>query len=354
MMATRSKPYRHYIAAITAIVVIASGYAVSSDVNVMDVIADVMFTTILDAAYAVHGTLSLIATSSITNGGNLILDNVRGITTFKSGDYTYAAVTSGSEDGVQILNITNPLNITAAGSIIKTNDNNLVLDRAGGITTFKSGGSTYAAVAAFNSDGVQILDITDPSTITAAGSIIKTNDNNLVLKNAIDITTFKSDNHIYAAVTASSDDGVQILNITNPLNITAAGSIIKTNDNNLVLDNAQGIAIFNSSNHIYAAVASQGNHGVQILNITNPSSITAVDSITDGGSITDALKLSGAIDIATFESGGNTYAVVAAFNEHGVQILDITDPSSITAAGSIIKTNDNNLVLDDSIRNHHI
>ena len=58
----------HHITIIAAIVIIASGYAVSSDVNVVDVIADIMFTPILDAAYAVHGALlSLNATSSITD-----------------------------------------------------------------------------------------------------------------------------------------------------------------------------------------------------------------------------------------------------------------------------------------------
>ena len=317
----------------------------SAACQIADTFADMLSTGILDVAYAVHGTLSLIATSSITNDDDLILDQVRGITTFKSGDHTYAAVTSGAEDGVQILNITNPSNITAAGSIIKTNDNNLVLTNAGGITTFKSGGSTYAAVAAYSEHGVQILNITNPSNITAAGSISESDDSSLVLLAPYAITTFESSGHIYAAVTAASDDGVQILNITNPSNITAAGSISESDDSSLILDVAQGIAIFNSSNHIYAAVASLGNNGVQILDITNPSNIIAAGSITDGGNLTDALKLSGARDIATFELGGSTYAAVAAYTENGVQILDITNPSNITAAGSISESDDSSLVL---------
>ena len=108
----------HHITIIAAIVIIASGYAISSDVNVVDVIADIVFTPILDAAYAVHGALlSLNATSSITDGDDLELEGAWGITTFVSGGHTYAAVASSFDDGVQILNITNPLNITAAGNI---------------------------------------------------------------------------------------------------------------------------------------------------------------------------------------------------------------------------------------------
>ena len=49
MTATQNRPYRHYIAVITAIMVIASSYAVSSDLHTMNMIADVVFTAIPDA-----------------------------------------------------------------------------------------------------------------------------------------------------------------------------------------------------------------------------------------------------------------------------------------------------------------
>ena len=103
----------------------------------------------------------------------------------------------------------------------------LELRGARGITTFVSGGHTYAAVAAYFSDSVQILNITDPSNITAAGNItdIGTNTDSLELNGASGITTFVSGSHTYAAVAASLDDGVQILNVTDPSDITAAGHI---------------------------------------------------------------------------------------------------------------------------------
>ena len=53
---------------------------------------------------------------------------------------------------------------------------------------------------------------------------------------------------------------------------------------------------------------------------------------------TPSLELDGANGIAVFESGDSTYAAVAAYNDNGVQILDITDPSAITAAGNITDT----------------
>ena len=182
-----------------------------------------------------------------------------------------------------------------------------MLDGASDITTFESGGGTYAAVTALSDDGVQILDVTDPSSVTAAGSITDTLA--LELNGAWGIATFTSGGGTYAAVAAFSDDGVQILNMTDPFDITAAGNIADTAA--LELDGALGITTFESGGSTYAAVAAYSDDGVQILNVTDPSSVTAAGSITDGG----ALLLQDARDIAIFESGGSTYAAVAAYND---------------------------------------
>ena len=304
--------------------------AVSDDT---DSVTDMVSVTITDTTPgsilpAPDAGLNLVAADSITDTGTLELLNARGIATFESGGSTYAVVAAYWDSGVQILDITDPSDITAAGSIGDTAT--LELSGAWGIATFESGGSTYAAVAAYDDDGVQILDIADPSDIIAAGSITDTAA--LELYGAYGIATFESGGSTYAAVTAFWEDGVQILDITDPSDITAAGSIGDTAT--LELSGASGIATFESGGSTYAAVASSQDDGVQILDITDPSAITAAGSITD----TATLELYGAYDIATFESGGSTYAAVAAFWEDGVQILDITDPSDIIAAGSITDT----------------
>ena len=236
--------------------------------------------------------------------------------------------------------VTQTLSLTAADSISER-PSTLELNGALGIATFTSGGSTYAAVAAYDDDGVQILDVTDPFAITAAGSIDGTA---LELDGAWDIATFESGGSTYAAVAAYDDNGVQILNVTDPSAITAAGSIDGTA---LELDGARGITIFESGGSTYAAVAAYIDNGVQILNVTDPFAITAAGSI-DG----TALELDGAWGIATFTSGDSTYAAVAGYVGDGVQILDVTDPSAITAAGSI--ANNSTLELNGAWEHHHV
>ena len=319
--------------------------------QIADTFADMLFTGMLDAAYAVHAVLSLTAVDNITDTPSLELDGAVDITTFVSGGHTYVAVAASVDYGVQILNVTNSSNITAAGKIIDMGDGtpDLELRGARGITTFVSGGHTYAAVAANLSDSVQILNITDPYMITAAGHIVDAEGTNeLLLNGAIGITTFVSGDDTYAAVAASADRGVQILNITDPYMITAAGSITDTSGSTgLELNGAYGITTFVSGNYTYAAVAAFLDDGVQILNITDPSNITAAGSITD----TDTLELEGAYGITTFVSGNYTYAAVASFIDDGVQILNVTDPLHITAAGSITDTSGSTgLALDDARR----
>ncbi len=315
----------------------ANPAALSTTFAAPDVAADTTITvtlTVNDGTVDVSDTLqvtvtdspglNLAATDSITDAGTLVLDGAYGIATFTSGGNTYVAVAAYDDDGVQILDVTDPSDITAAGSI--GNNATLELDGAYGIATFTSGGSTYVAVASFDDDGVQILDVTDPSDITATDNIGDTG--TLELDGAWGIATFTSGGSTYVAVAAYDDDGVQILDVTDPSDITAAGSI--GNNATLELDGAYGIATFTSGGSTYAAVASFDDDGVQILDVTDPSDITATDNIGD----TATLELDGAWGIATFTSGGSTYAAVAAYDD-GVQILNITDPFDITAADSI-------------------
>ena len=305
--------------------------------QIADTFVDMLFTGMLDIAYAMHAVLSLTAVDNITYDISLELNGPHDIATFESGGHTYAVVAAQIDDGVQILNVTYPSNITAVGNT--KNTPNLELFGATSITTFESGGHTYAAVAAYGDDGVQILNVTDLSNITVADSITGDgiNTDSLELNGARDITTFESGGHTYAAVAAQIDDGVQILNVTDPSNITAAGSITDdgTNTDDLELNGAYGITTFKSGGHTYAAVAAYDDDGVQILNVTDPSRITAAGSITDDGTNTDDLELNGARGITTFESGGHIYVAVAAFEDDGIQILNVTYPYNITAAGSI-------------------
>ena len=280
----------------------------------------------------------ITAADSIRHQSDTVLSIANGIATFKSGNHTYAAVTSSRENGVQMLDITDPYDITLTGSITD-NGNLTTLRGALGITTFKSGDNTYAAVASPDDDGVQILDVTDPYDIIPTDSITDAEVSYFTLDGASGITTFKSGSHTYVAVTAADEKGFDILNVTDPYDITDITGILDPSGKSF--SNARGITTFKSGNNTYVAVTSHDINHVRILDITRINRITPIGGITDN----DSLTLKGARGITTFESGNSTYVAVAARGDHGIQILNVTDPFHIIAAGSIDDADDTDLEL---------
>ena len=66
-----------------------------------------------------------------------------------------------------------------------------------------------------------------------------------------------------------------------------------------------------------------------------PSEAFAVDDISATASMTnDPAKLDGAADVAVFTIGSSTYAIVVSHQDDGVQIIDISDPTDIVAMDS--------------------
>ena len=282
----------------------------------------------------------------------------RAITTVKIDTSTYALVAAFTDNGVQIINVTNPdLPAPVAsfddGDIVTVNGTTKTFDTLRGtrtITTVDIDSSTYALVAASNDDGVQIVDITDPAKpvptasfddgdIVTVGDTEKTFDE---LNGARAITTVDIGSSTYALVASFNDDGVQIVDITDPTkpvptasfddgDTVEVGGTNKTFDE---LDQANGITTVKIDSSTYALVASLDDDGVQIVDITDPAKPVPTASFGDGDTVTVGNanrtfdELDGARAITTVDIGSSTYALVASFNDDGVQIVDITDPSN--------------------------
>ena len=286
------------------------------------------------------------AVSSVTDGGTFDeLDGATGITTVTIGSSTYALVASRDDDGIQIINISNPAAPTAVSSVTEGNTFD-ELDGVFGITTVKIGSSVYALGASNIDDGVQIIDITNPAAPTAASSVF---DGSAFdeLDGATGITTVQIGSSIYALVASFTDDGVQIIRIAvdqlepgpvaTPENPIAVSSVTDGIDGFVELDDARNVTTVQIGSSVYALVTSFTDAGIQIIDITNPATPTAVSSASDATtSISSAFdELDGANGITTVKIGQSTYALVASFNDSGVQIIDITNPATPTAVSSI-------------------
>ena len=151
------------------------------------------------------------------------------------------------------------------------------------------------------------------------------------LRSAISIATTTIEGSTYALVAASNDDGVQIINIDDPYNPTNVSHVVDS-ERYPVLDGANSIATTTIEGSTYALVASYFDNGVQIINIDDPYNPINASSITDG---TRYPELQGANSIVTTTIEGSTYALVASYDDDGVQIINITDPYNPINASSI-------------------
>ena len=275
------------------------------------------------------------ATASVTDGvdGFDELLGAVSVTTAAIDGRTYALVASSDDNGVQIMDITDPARPDATASVTDGVDGFDELLGAYSVTTAAIDGGTYALVASFVDDGVQIMDITDPARPNATASVTDGVGGFDELRGASSVTTAAIDGRTYALVASFVDDGVQIMNITDPARPDATASVTDGVGGFDELRGASSVTTAAIDGRTYALVASYTDSGVQIMDITDPARPNATASVTDGVGGFD--ELLGAYSVTTAAIDGRTYALVASSDDNGVQIIDITDPARPNATASV-------------------
>ena len=289
------------------------------------------------------------AVGKIADTSSLELDGANGIDIFQKDGTNYAAVASYHDDGVQIISLEDPANPTAVGKIADTSS--LELDGASGITVFSYDCRVQtptlptfflprtfwlAAVASYDDDGVQIIDITTPAAPVVKASIGDTNSRKL--GGALDIThvtiprphTPYSDHYLAVA----GDDGVQILGLNlnslgncSSVNITEQGKI----DN----DEARGIIAIKNTGTFYGTfvglITTYHDDRVRLIVMNaddvggdgipgySPSSPGIIATVHDNAHT----KLDNPWGVAYFDVEGAHHIAVTARNDDAVQVYYI-------------------------------
>ena len=185
--------------------------------------------------------------------------------------------------------------------------------------------AVYALVTGNNADGVQIVNITTPRSPVPVASFFDGTDYD-ALQEAYDIATVLINGTTYALVTGNWDAGVQIVNITTPSSPTPVASFFGrvVGGSYQFLDSPHGITTINITGKTYALITDAFHDGVQIIDITTPSTPVDKGFFDDSAS----LALDSAENIATVVIDCTAYALVTGSRDDGVQIIDITTPSA--------------------------
>ena len=249
------------------------------------------------------------------------LQGVYSIAITQIGSSHYALATAFSNNGVQIIDITD-LARPAPVAALSDGPTYWKLEGAYSIAITQIGSSHYALVAASTEDGVQIIDITDPAN-PAPVAALSHGSTYPKLRTPNSITTTQIGSSHYALVASSYGDGVQIIDITDPAN-PAPVAALSDGSTYRMLRGASSITTAQIGSSLYALVASYDDDGVQIIDITDPARPAPVAALSDGPTYPE---LAGANSITTAQIGSSHYALVTAARDDGVQIIDITDPA---------------------------
>ena len=200
-------------------------------------------------------------------------------------------------------------------------------------------------------NGFQIINVTDPLYPKVVSSARHNADDSYVSLNYPNsVETFTLDGKVYAVVTndpsASSKAGIQIIDVTDPTRPGDNGTVSSVGGNLSYLNGPQGLDIFNIGNYPYAIIANYYYGGdkereVTMINMTEPSSIMGDDlyHIDDK----PKLVLARANDVDTFKIGTDTYAIVASRGDNGTQIIDVTNPDAPVIKGNLTDTSQSEL-----------
>ena len=180
-----------------------------------------------------------------------------------------------------------------------------------------------------------IINISNPESPSLVTYV--TNDQNFTgLSNPRRIAVTTMGEFTYALVPSSNPYGVVIMNITNPENPTLVIAIkdIENGGDYDILQGVEDIAIINTNARVYALVTARHDDGVQIIDITDISNPIPVSSIVDNSikSSSPYRALTSPYGIDTISIGESIYALVASYTDHGVQIINITNPENPSSA----------------------
>ena len=184
-------------------------------------------------------------------------------------------------------------------------------------------------------------------------------DSDTLLEGAMDIAIATIDDSTYAVVSSNVEHGIQIIDISDPTSPTAVGSLDDGTDGDgeacddegdKCLEGAKGVAIYTiSSGSTYAVVAAQKDNGIEIIDISEPSNPTSVSRVVDTGTekctveneerCLDGVKHLTIAEVADIgATSGTHYLITVAHDDDGVGIIDISDPENPTYVASLTHT----------------
>ena len=238
----------------------------------------------------------------------------------------------GIPAGILFIDITDPTRPVPAGA---------VRDGEGGFENVGSAGMAvigpygdgrfYVAVVG---DGIQLVDVTDPTRPVPAGAIPDIPESFYATGGAEYTAAFGLAGRTYALGTGG--DGFHMLDVTYPSRPVPAGSAWDGRDGFDTLDGAHQTAVTESPGGPFLAMVA-GDEGIQILDVVNPSRPVPAGALRYGEGGLDPQWVT---DMASYRSSGGRDYLLVADHYAGIHVVDITVPSRPVPVGGAVSVGD--------------
>ena len=270
------------------------------------------------------------------SGGFEALAEPTSVAVFGAGDRTYAVVAGAADDGVQIIDVTDPAAPVPVSSAFDGSGGFEALAEPTSVAVFGAGDRTYAVVAGAADDGVQIIDVTDPAAPVPVSSAFDGSGGFEALAEPTSVAVFGAGDRTYAVVAGAADDGVQIIDVTDPAAPVPASAVFDGSGGFEALAEPFYVGVFEAEGGAHAVVAGRADNGVQVIDMTDPTSPAPASAAFDGSVGHGGFDaMADMFHVHPYEVNGGVYAIVAGYASNGIQIIDVTDPQSPTPASSV-------------------
>ena len=208
--------------------------------------------------------------------------------------------------------------LVAAGSLYLNVDGQ-PLGRLGDVDAFVVNGSVYAAATSITRDAVHLLRIHDNGTMSLAGQAIHGRGYDR-LDGAYGIDTFVMNGTAYAIVASYyGGGGAQLIRIHGNGTMEPAGSLGDSGNSEIRLNGAVRVDAFFMNGTAYALAAAYEDSGAQLIRIHGNGSLSAEDALANNG----VRELDRAFGVAVFDLDDGPHALVSGYRDDGVELIRI-------------------------------
>ena len=230
--------------------------------------------TIANSTYALVGSHeNAVTILNITNPSmpyitsTIPISSPINIETLAIEDTTYAIISSWDNHTIHILNITDPANLDTVAVFTDLSSRSVGFgpDLSDG-EIVKINSKIYYIISIIGENTVQIINITDPANPSSVSAVHRSS-TFPGIRAPSGMNTITIDNSHYAIVASALSNGIQIINITDPTNMDAVGACCYEQLHGI---NVQGVLkVVEINGHLYAVKKQNFLGSIGIINITD-------------------------------------------------------------------------------------